>query len=251
MVVSTPWPLFKGILLFLILSAIAGCMHFRFEKAEDTERGVPARLYLTGQDIDMGEAVSGEAVRKDIRLRNIGGSPLRITRTEASCGCTVVDLDQNVIPPGGMAIMGLLVDTTGKMGPVEKTVTLFSNDVLEPEITLRLRVRVTSPAHKEIEVESGSIFRGTCRKCHVEPGMGLSGERLFDASCSMCHRSKDDAYSPGPPEEVLRTFAADILEKGIQEGVPGTSMPGFGKSAGGPLDEAQVQSLVNFIREGQ
>jgi len=143
--------------------------------------------------------------------------------------------------------MEVLVDTSGKMGPVEKTITVRSNDPVQPELVLTLKVRVKSIAHGDTSVESSSIFQGECRRCHVNAGSGLSGRRLFEADCAMCHRTKDEDYSPGSPVEVLRLIPVEVLEQGIRNGVSGTSMPGFAKSEGGPLDESQVRSLVDYL----
>jgi len=246
-VVSENWVRLYLPCLFGLLITV-GCTHLSFERAEDWERGAPARLYLPESIVRFDDTVSGDVVRQRIRLRNIGGSPLRISRTEASCGCTVVSIDRDVIPPNGTATLEILIDTTGKVGAVEKTVSIFSNDTVEPEARLTLKVRVKSPAHRGMSVEGVTIFHGECRRCHVDVGMGLSGERLFQADCAMCHRSKDDEYSPGPPIEVLRVIEMDALKRATTKGIPDSSMPGFSKAEGGPLTEEQIQSLLQFLR---
>jgi hypothetical protein len=42
---------------------------------------------------------------------------------------------------------------------------------------------------------------------------------------------------------------AAYWEKWIREGGEGTLMPAFAKAQGGPLDDAQVSSLVRYLTE--
>lgn len=238
------------LLLSLLLGLLPACEYVFYARPPDDEHGAPPRLFVMSDSIDLGSAVSGDAVKRTIMVRNIGGTPLRIFSSETSCGCTVVSFDRTSIPAGKSTNLDVLIDTAGKVGPIEKALTLRSNDPVEPEKAITLRLFVDSPSHEGFDIKSSSIFQGECKRCHVNPGIGTRGATLFDASCAMCHRSKDAKHSPGTPVEVLRALDAQELESSIRRGKKGTSMPGFHEETGGPLSTAEVESLIRYLKGG-
>ncbi|MFI5296413.1 MAG: c-type cytochrome [Thermodesulfovibrionales bacterium] len=62
------------------------------------------------------------------------------------------------------------------------------------------------------------------------------------ADCFMCHNAGKNTslstMSRKPSKEML---------KAIRDGVENTLMPGFAVSNGGPLDDADIQSLIELI----
>jgi len=73
-----------------------------------------------------------------------------------------------------------------------------------------------------------TLYRGNCAGCHGADG------RLGAA------RSLNDPL-------YLALVSGDRLRKIISEGVPGTSMPAFGTTAGGSLTAAQIDALVKAM----
>ncbi len=69
----------------------------------------------------------------------------------------------------------------------------------------------------------------------------MTGGTLYDAVCYACHKA---AVAPSPSRERQ-------LRETIAYGIQGTVMPGFVDSTGGPLTPAQVDSLVELIRQQQ
>ena len=72
------------------------------------------------------------------------------------------------------------------------------------------------------------------------------GEALYDVYCVVCHGEEGTG---GPLTSVALQDAArgmddESLSRFIAEGLPGTSMPGFGKT----LTDEQIGDLVAFIR---
>ena len=192
--------------------------------------------------------MSGEVIRKSVIISNRGGAPLLIEKIESSCGCTVANLSSRELMPGVSAVLDLEVDTSGKVGGIVKKVSVYSNDPVEPLKVVTIRFTAAAPGHGEMQMFGKHIFQGKCRGCHVDRGAGLSGRALFEADCAMCHREKDAEYSPALPIEVLQTLSVEELREAIINGIPGTSMPGYHNSAGGPLDSGQIESLINYLR---
>jgi cytochrome c oxidase cbb3-type subunit III len=81
----------------------------------------------------------------------------------------------------------------------------------------------------------------------------LDGSGLYQALCSPCHGADAKGYKADhAPSLVNRTFLEsaddDFLRISITYGRPGTSMAGYGTAAGGPLDPAQVNKVVAWLR---
>ena len=88
------------------------------------------------------------------------------------------------------------------------------------------------------------IFKSPCAKCHIDEGKGKKGIALFNADCIMCHNYNKSAS----PLNVLRDMPDDKLRQAIEDGVKGTSMPGWINSKNGPLTSEEIISLIEFIK---
>lgn len=76
------------------------------------------------------------------------------------------------------------------------------------------------------------------------------GRRLFEENCSTCHSllagGGDSSWlgSRGFQE----TYSDELLGHAIKYGRTGTLMNGYGKEAGGDLDDQEISDLIRFIR---
>jgi hypothetical protein len=78
-------------------------------------------------------------------VTNIGDAPLIITNCKGSCGCTVPKCDTTPIAPGQKSTVSVRYDTK-KTGPINKSVTITSNAVNEPDKIVRVKGMVQGPA---------------------------------------------------------------------------------------------------------
>ena len=81
----------------------------------------------------------------------------------------------------------------------------------------------------------------------------LAGPPLYLALCKPCHGADAKGYAADhAPSLVNPTFlesaSDEFLRRSIAEGRPGTSMAAYGRSRGGPLDDAAVDRLVSYLR---
>jgi mono/diheme cytochrome c family protein/rhodanese-related sulfurtransferase len=81
----------------------------------------------------------------------------------------------------------------------------------------------------------------------------LEGKALYTALCSHCHGPNLEGYkSDNAPSLKNPTFLEsatdDFLVQSIGIGRPGTSMAGYSRDIGGPLDKPTVDRLVAYIR---
>ena len=93
-----------------------------------------------------------------------------------------------------------------------------------------------------------AIFKGDCAKCHVEPTVGKTGKELYQTACGICHDAEHRAEMVPSLLALKHPTDASYWREWITTSKPGSMMPAFGKGAGGPLDEAQIDSLVTCLR---
>lgn len=94
--------------------------------------------------LELGRVVAGDVVPLKWRIENQGDADLFILRTQASCGCTVVDLKDKDrrIPPGGHLDLEAKFSTVGRAGEQGKEVTVYSNDPDHPEVELEFHAYI-------------------------------------------------------------------------------------------------------------
>lgn len=105
---------------------------------------------------------------------------------------------------------------------------------------------VSAPAASGPAAGSGALLGG------VDPAT-LDGKALYAGLCAPCHAANATGYAADhAPSLVNPTFLEsatdDFLRQSIALGRPGSSMAAYGKTRGGPLDDAAVQRLVGYLR---
>ena len=179
---------------------------------------------------------------------NDGRAPLTIISMTPSCGCTASVADPKSVPPGGSGALKITYDPAGQSGDVRKTLTVITNDPTHPRTILTILAKVASTDDEVLpnghpRFAGQSLLMGSCASCHAAPAEGKSGAALWAAVCALCH---------GPTDERLETFVRShddaALTQTITYGTANPKMPGFSSLMGGPLDDAQVASLVKFLR---
>jgi hypothetical protein len=91
--------------------------------------------------LDAGVVPSGTEVSKTFVLENQGSEPLRILSVEPDCGCTVVRYD-GIIAPGARGEISASVDVSTFVGPIAKYLTVRTNDVSNPVVTLTIKAKI-------------------------------------------------------------------------------------------------------------
>ena len=77
-----------------------------------------------------------------------------------------------------------------------------------------------------------------------------AGRTLYTDNCGACHGENGEGKT-GPAlnsQQLLKATADETLFNLIRTGVPGTTMPAWGQSFGGPFTDEQVRQSVAFIR---
>jgi mono/diheme cytochrome c family protein len=87
-----------------------------------------------------------------------------------------------------------------------------------------------------------------CAKCHAEPAKSKTEGRLvYAAVCATCHNSHLRAAMVPDLRTLSHSTDANHWRTWITYGRAGSMMPAFAESEGGPLNEQQINSLVDFM----
>lgn len=109
---------------------------------------------------DFGTVEQGEQVTKFFRFINQGSRDLRIESVKSSCGCTAAVISADVIPPGREGTISATFDTSRFLGEKVKTITVYSNDPLQPVTTLTLQGEITV----EVAADPPQVYFGRLRR---------------------------------------------------------------------------------------
>lgn len=108
------------------------------------ERGTP-KLQMSSSEWDFGEKWYGEPCETEVTLTNVGDAPLRILKVTSSCGCTVAKpkaaatWNGLVLKAGETETMALTYNTKKLRAKVSQTVTVQTNDPLNPSVQILVK----------------------------------------------------------------------------------------------------------------
>ena len=197
---------------------------------------------FTQIDYDFGNISEGVKAEHVFEFSNTGDTDLLIEKVVATSGSTRAAASSNEIKPGEKGSIRVMFDMRGKKGFFVKSVDVYTNDPITPVTRLSLKISVKDQVHMD-QYTAAEIFSEKCRECHVDQGIGKTGWDLFKADCFMCHNAgKNTSLST-----MSKKPRAEML-KSITEGVENTLMPGFDLRNGGPLNDAEIKSLIDLIK---
>ncbi|MBX9687313.1 MAG: DUF1573 domain-containing protein [Candidatus Obscuribacterales bacterium] len=212
------------------------------------------KIFFPETVFDFGIADEGVQLKHSFKVQNQGEKDLLIKTAFSTCGCTIPQLKKKRIAPGETVDLDVVMDTSMKQGDVSKPIEVRSTDPVNPVVTIHIKAKIKSP-HGELGSDrTAKIFTGRCAACHVQQGIGKEGQDLFEADCAMCHgyRAKGipSVAPPLIPFDYHDKDFAESMKKIISEGSKiHRSMPGYAKSAGGPLEEKEIDSIVDYLRK--
>ena len=225
----------------------------------------PNALKWSAETLEYNPKPGEESAPFQFFVTNVSHAPVIFNGLRTSCGCTVAQLPTTpyTLMPGSNIPVNATMALAGKQGQVTKTITADTSAGMKS-----LFVKVNMPAApaaattqtpgtpgmgdraKNIQsalADRQSVFKGECASCHVEKGKGKFGQELYAASCGICHDAEHraamvtDLKTPRGPRDIA------FWQKWIMEGKPGTMMPAFAQSHGGPLTQEQIDSLTIYV----
>ena len=94
-------------------------------------------LMISRNVIDYGKISKGENGVKKVEIKNTGDKPLIISNVKSTCGCTIPSWPKEPIAPGKSDYITISYDTQ-KLGPIQKTIEVFSNDTKYKRKAIRI-----------------------------------------------------------------------------------------------------------------
>ena len=134
------------VLALLVLGTIATNAQETSKKSKPSAAKVTgAGMVFVTETIDYGTIAHNADGKREFVFTNNGTTPLIITNTQGSCGCTVPSSPKEPIAPGAKGIIGVKY-ATDRVGPFTKTVTVSSNAAGQPTKVLTIKGNVLADA---------------------------------------------------------------------------------------------------------
>ena len=167
----------KAIRLFAALVLMGPSIRAQTPAPAPAPATAPA-IFCEQPVFDFGVADNSQTVSHEYVIVNRGDATLEISQVRPSCGCTVANISQRSVPPGGEARVTAQLNLTGRQGPQHKAITVESNDPKQPQLTLMLQgtagaaVNIQPPQVMFGQLQSGS-------EAVVEVEISAGGDKNF------------------------------------------------------------------------
>ncbi|MBS1951176.1 MAG: hypothetical protein OJF59_003077 [Cytophagales bacterium] len=103
-----------------------------FPKLSEAELASVPVLSLSVNVVKFGNVKAGTILEREIKLTNTGKNELIIRHAQSNCSCLEVTPGLRVLKPGQETSIKLKLKTEGRVGPQNKSVTIYSTDPKNP-----------------------------------------------------------------------------------------------------------------------
>ena len=189
---------------------------------------------------------------------NVSPGMVAILSGRGSCSCTTVQLPPTpwLIPAGGTGQIGATINLAGKTGIIFKQ-AIISTDKGTKSLLLRVNIQPPVPVNMTADqlaagiaaakVDRQAVFKGDCAACHIKNIEGKYNQPLYDSLCGVCHEAEHRSSMVPDLSKLTVPTNEEFWRAWITIGKPGTLMPAFATSQGGPLSDTQIASLAAYL----
>lgn len=193
---------------------------------------------------------------------NITAGNVTILSVRPSCGCTTAELPPVpwTIPAGTGGEIKLNVNLQGKTSMAGKLFKYadvstekgtkrlnFWINVLPPPPMPKMTEAQRAAGIAAAKVDRQAVFKGDCASCHLKKIDGKYGQQLYDLVCAICHESEPRSTMVPDLHHLPVATSEEFWRTWITLGKPGSLMPAFATSQGGPLTDIQIASLAAWM----
>lgn len=102
------------------------------------------KLEIVGGDTYNWGKVNGaqSPLKAVVEVKNVGTEILNISEVKPGCGCTGTILDKKELAPGEIGKIDVSLNVAGVNGPINKSITISSNDATTPTKILYLKAEI-------------------------------------------------------------------------------------------------------------
>ncbi len=222
------------------------------------EQPLPNGVFAWDALTKAADAVQGQDfARFAFSFTNISSDNVTILNVKPGCGCTAAELPPVpwTITPNTSGTIKLNVNLANKFGTLFKTATV-STDKGNKVLMLRINILPLAPVKMtdaqladgiaKAKVDRQAVFRGDCASCHAKNIENKYGPQLYDSVCGVCHEAEHRATMVPDLNNLKVPTNRDFWRTWITFGKPGSLMPAFATSEGGPLTDMQIASLAAY-----
>ncbi len=165
------------------------------------------KVVVENDAYEFGSMDSNSKNHHDFIVYNKGAGPLKLTKGETTCKCTVAKLDETEIPPGGQSKVSIEWTAQSLTGSFRQTATILTNDPDHPRVTLTISGRVTAAARAvPSEVVFSRISSGETGNASVRL-FGYGSEQNLETKGFHLEENNNAKYF----DVVLRPLPADQI----------------------------------------
>jgi len=114
-----------------------------FSKLTPEERKNAPKVEFENKVYDFGSAKQNTKVAHNFKFKNTGKRDLKIRKIRATCGCTTIEPERTVIPPGESGSFKAIFNTGSRNGNQRKLIYFISNDPENSNVRLTFKGKVT------------------------------------------------------------------------------------------------------------
>ena len=164
-----------SILMFFVLFSLSAQPKLAFDKTQH----------------DFGKVNEGDGpATYDFTFKNTGTTPLIIQDVKTSCECTAPEWTKHPVRPGETGFVRVSYDVKGRPGPIDKTITVYSNST-PSTVSLRITGEVVP-----VDRHPTETFRYTVGTIRLDD-MHVAFNRMYPYEKPTLVVT---AYNPGPDE---------------------------------------------------
>jgi len=192
---------------------------------------------------------------------NVSQGNVIIVNVAAGCHCTTTKVAPLpwTIAPGSNGQIGVSIDLHGRASMPStfyKSLTVSTDKGLK---ILNVRVNILpvvlpqlTDAERALDLKTAlanrqAVFQDECSVCHVRPGADKYGKPLYDADCAICHEGEHRAPQVPDLHSLKAATNVEFWRVWIAHGKPGSLMPAFSTTDGGPLNDSQIMTLAQYL----
>jgi hypothetical protein len=185
------------------------------------------KLVVDGVEYNFGVMDSRGAGSHEFVFKNAGTSPLVLTKGSTSCKCTLSNVDESPIPPGGSANVKVEWVGKGLVGEFHQTATIKTNDPVQGVVTLTVVGRLAAAVRSNpldvvfSRITAGDEATGTTRVYGYLPEpVQLKGYKLTDTATAKFFQVRYEPLSADQLKEEPDAQSGVLVTVTVKPGLP-------------------------------
>ncbi|MBU0718201.1 MAG: DUF1573 domain-containing protein [Planctomycetes bacterium] len=160
-------------------------------------------------------------------VRNVGNAPLNLTKGSTTCKCAMSALEKQKVLPGESTTVSIEWTPKGYLGDFEQTAKVETNDPLRPELTLKVKGRITTVLHASpselvfTRISAGHTTQGEVRLyAFASDSMQVTGHEMKDPSTAEFFDVVFEPMSAAQVSGEAEAKSGYLMEVHVKSGLP-------------------------------